>query len=415
MAIVDDTASTLVDLQRDAAAPNIVKFQLNAAQVFIVNQNWDGLEAYLAEFFAEIQGKKFFFHPGLFCSLYQAQISDLIGKKLFVEARAVFDEKVEPLLDQVKDDLYKPFDLEDRVGMLRHYVNICLPPPADEVEDMHVVLSDYMMLYFPTSLLGEVNRTNSISDFVMTFNDEKGKHHRCLACQWVMPVSATSMSIVHHIKHSKQVNQCRRVTKWMLGYLAYVNGEKEVDIQGMTASSMTQSRKRKALSPPLTPPILDQQSVVIPVELALQIYSDLCTNNLLALSALKNDNTLWAAEAKEILLRQEKVISELKGLFVSSMQKHAPLGSTLAFMKIRTLCDLSDDLFTLLKNLPNVSELLLKQDNKVNELRRCFMVAAAERLPPTAPADKGRAGAGSTSPSTSSESISSKLRPLGPV
>ncbi|KAF8755330.1 hypothetical protein HU200_011354 [Digitaria exilis] len=46
----------------------------------------------------------------------------------------------------------KPFDLEVRVQMLQNCVNDCsLPPSADEVEDMNVVLSDYLMLYFPTS------------------------------------------------------------------------------------------------------------------------------------------------------------------------------------------------------------------------------------------------------------------------
>ena len=86
------------------------------------------------------------------------------------------------------------------------------------------------------------------------------------------------------------------------------------------------------------------------------------------------------------------------------MDQHVPLVSPVAFMKIKTLGNLSDDLLPLLKRLPNVSQLLLDQDKKVTELRRCFMAAAAAGcLPPTAPADL-------TSPSTnSSESVSSNL------
>ena len=87
------------------------------------------------------------------------------------------------------------------------------------------------------------------------------------------------------------------------------------------------------------------------------------------------------------------------------MDQHVPLVSPVAFMKIKTLGNLSDDLLPLLKSLPNVSQLLLDQDKKVTELRRCFMAAAAAAgcLPPTVPADL-------TSPSTnSSESVSSNL------
>ncbi|CAO1942699.1 unnamed protein product [Urochloa humidicola] len=409
MAIDDDTraevlneygaanASTGVNLQSAAAALNIV-----AAQLFVVNQNWDGLEAYLAQFLTEVQGDKFYSHPGIFCSIYQAQISYLIDKEQFVEARAVFDNKVKPLLDQEKNDAYKPFDLEARVEMLQNCVDNCLPLPADEIEDMDVVLSDYFMLYFPTSLQRKANRTNSISDFVMTFNDENGKRHRCLACQWVMPASATSQSVVHHIKHLEQVDHCRRATKWMLEHLTYVMGQNEIGMQDMNAASLgNQSRKRKA--PPLTVSDPDQQSVVIPAEQVFEIWIDLCVANMKALFALKKPQSSAAAKAKEILIRQDELITELKRLFFSYMDEHVPLGSPLAFMKIKTLLNLADDLFPLLMNLPDVSELLLDQDKKVTELRRCFMVAASVSLPQTAPVDV-------ITPSTdSSESISSKL------
>ncbi|CAL4953165.1 unnamed protein product [Urochloa decumbens] len=395
-------ASAGVNLQSPAAALNIVA----AAEVFVAKQNWNELETYLAEFLIKVQGGKFYSHPSLFCSLYQAQISYLIGKQQFTEARAVFDGKVKPLLDKGKDDMYKPFDLEARVVTLHNWLNNCLPLPADEVEDMNVVLSDYLMLYFPTSLQTGANRTNSISDFLVTFNSEKGKQHRCLACQWVMPASDTSRAIEYHIKHTKQVNCCRRVTKWMLEYLASIMSEKEIGIQYMSAaSSGTQSRKRKApSSPPATASDLDQQ-FFIPVEHAFGIWIDLNSSNMLALYTLKYGKSQSTAEAKahEILYRQEKVITELKRLFMSCMDKKIPLGSSIAFMKIKTLLSLSDDLFPLLKNLPDVSEILLDQDKKITELRRCFMVATAQRLPPTAPVDD-------MSPSTdSSESVSSNL------
>ncbi|CAO1942700.1 unnamed protein product [Urochloa humidicola] len=380
---------------------------VTAAEMFIAKQNWDELETHLAEFLTKVQGDKFYPHPGLFCSLYQAQISYLMGKFRFNEARAVFNGKVKPLLDKGKDDMYKPFDLELRVGMLGDWLNNCLPLPADEHEDMNVVLSDYLTLYFPTSLQPGVKRTNSVSDFLMTFNDEKGKQHRCLACQWVMPASGTSRSTVYHIKHTNQVTPCRRVTKWMLQYIASVTSEKEIGIQDMTAASLgTQSRKRKApSSPPLTASDLDQQ-FSFPVEDAFRIWIDLNASNMLALYTLKHSKSqsTAAAKAREILFRQEKVITELKRLFMSCMDKNIPMGSSRAFMKIKTLLSLSDDLFALLKSLPDdISKILLDQDKKITELRRCFMVAIAERLPPSAPVDD-------MSPSTdSSESVTSKL------
>jgi hypothetical protein len=40
-----------------------------------------------------------------------------------VEARTVFDDKVKPLLDHDKDDIYKPSDLEARVEMLQNCVD----------------------------------------------------------------------------------------------------------------------------------------------------------------------------------------------------------------------------------------------------------------------------------------------------
>jgi len=97
-------------------------FQVTAAEAFLVNQNWDGLETYLTEFLTEVQGNKFYLHPGLFCSLYQAQISHLIEENKFVEAQDVFRNKVRPLVDH-RDDLYAPHDLEFRVDILRDCVN----------------------------------------------------------------------------------------------------------------------------------------------------------------------------------------------------------------------------------------------------------------------------------------------------
>ena len=163
------------------------------------------------------------------------------------------------------------------------------------------------------------NRTNSISDFVVTFSDEKGKQHRCLACQQIMP--APARSIVSHIERSQEDNYweynfCHRVTRWMIQHLAYVKGEKETDIQDLSAaSSGTQSRKRKApplLLPP-TVPDLDQQSVVIPVGLSFQIWTVLSATSLKAIWALLNDKSQSAAvsKAKERAFRQEGLITEL--------------------------------------------------------------------------------------------------------
>jgi hypothetical protein len=89
---------------------------MTAAQEFVANQNWGGLETYLSEFLTEVQGDKFHPHPGLFCSLHQAQISSLI-----VEAEAVFEEKVRPLNAHM-EALYAPFDLELRVDVLWDWV-----------------------------------------------------------------------------------------------------------------------------------------------------------------------------------------------------------------------------------------------------------------------------------------------------
>lgn len=155
-----------------------------------------------------------------------------------------------------------------------------------------VIVALYSFLYM-------ANRTNSISDFVVTFNDEKGKQHRCLARQQVMPAPAMS-SVVSHIERSQEdsyweYNFCHRVTLSMIQHLAYAKGEKETDIQDLSAaSSGTQSRKRKA---PAVPD-LDQQSVVIPVGLAFRIWSDLSASSLKAIWALRNDKSQSAAVSK---------------------------------------------------------------------------------------------------------------------
>lgn len=66
---------------------------------------------FLSKLLTKVQGNKFYPHPGLFCSLYQAHISSLIDEKQFEDAEAVFDDKVIDLLDH-KNVLYAPFDLE---------------------------------------------------------------------------------------------------------------------------------------------------------------------------------------------------------------------------------------------------------------------------------------------------------------
>lgn len=99
-----------------------VMFQVTAAEGFLVNQNWEGLETYyLTEFLTKVQGDKFYHHPGLFCSLYQAQISHLIEERQFVKAHVVFRDKVGPLVDHW-EDLYAPHDLEFRVDILQDCV-----------------------------------------------------------------------------------------------------------------------------------------------------------------------------------------------------------------------------------------------------------------------------------------------------
>jgi hypothetical protein len=52
-----------------------------ASQLFVVNQKWDELETYLAEFLTKFQCEKFYPHPGIFCCLYQAQISAISLRK----------------------------------------------------------------------------------------------------------------------------------------------------------------------------------------------------------------------------------------------------------------------------------------------------------------------------------------------
>ncbi|CAL5034460.1 unnamed protein product [Urochloa decumbens] len=109
-------------LQNAASAVNTVKFEMTAAQEFVAKQNWPvGLEGYLSEFLTKVQGDKFYHHPGLFRSLYQAHISSLIGAKQFDEAQDLFDDKVSPLVAH-REDLYAPLDLEYRVQVLEDCV-----------------------------------------------------------------------------------------------------------------------------------------------------------------------------------------------------------------------------------------------------------------------------------------------------
>ncbi|CAL5091902.1 unnamed protein product [Urochloa decumbens] len=389
MAIGDGAVAEIINLQNAAAALNPVKFEMAAAQEFVAKQNWVGLETYLSEFLTKVQGDKFYHHPGLFRSLYQAQISSLIVAKQFDEARDVLRNKVSPLVAH-REDLYAPLDLEYRVQVLEACVWKCLPPSARDVEDMNVVLSDYMMLYFPTSLQNdEVKRTNSISDFLVTLNDGKGIRHRCLACHQVMPAPVTSSSIVSHIKDIEEDDSCPKVTEWMREYLAHhVRIEKETDSTASSSWTYCMSRKRKApLSPPPTAPNLKQQSDVIRLGLVIPIYGELTIVNMKALKALYDpDKSQYAGkpEAREIQNRQEKLISELRKELILI---DTPDSSS-AYMSIKALRNLSDDLLPLIKYMPaDVSELLLEQDKKITELRRSFMLAAAGRHPPTAPDD----------------------------
>jgi hypothetical protein len=199
----------------------------------------------------KVQGNTSFYqHPGILCSIYQAQIAHLIKVESFKEAENVFNDKVKPLLNQNTDELFRPADLEDRVKMVQNCVNNRKPPAADQDENFFGVLCDYLLLYFPSCMPGDRERKGSVSDFMVAFDDFLLiRRLRCLACQWVIPASTTARKITKHFRGSdKHVECCFRVTKWMIQYLDSPKREPSAEIQGDVVVK-PQPKKRKALCP----------------------------------------------------------------------------------------------------------------------------------------------------------------------
>ena len=98
-----------------------VKFDLEIVENLIFCHEWEKLEYYLFKFLSNAHGKIVRSHSGLFCSVYEACISDLIKKRKVKEAVHIFKDKVEPL-SYDGDSLYRPIDLEVRVERLKQII-----------------------------------------------------------------------------------------------------------------------------------------------------------------------------------------------------------------------------------------------------------------------------------------------------
>ena len=120
-----------------------MKFDVQIFEELVLGQKWEGIEDYMLEFLVNVQGGNVHSHPGLFYSLHEARISDLIGKDEFEQAKQIFRDKVEPLSCD-EDCLYRPIDLELRVDKLKVIVNNGIIPPDFVKEDVRGAVLDYL-------------------------------------------------------------------------------------------------------------------------------------------------------------------------------------------------------------------------------------------------------------------------------
>lgn len=161
---IEDAANTITPTLKSA------KFDVDAAEGLVQNHDYKGLDKFVVEFLTKVQGNSFYPHPGILCSIYQAEIAHFIRVERFVEAKKVFNDKAKPLLNRDgTDELFRPADLEDRVKMVQDCVNNRKPPVADQDENVFGVLCDYLLLYFPSCMSGDRERKGSVSDFSAGF------------------------------------------------------------------------------------------------------------------------------------------------------------------------------------------------------------------------------------------------------
>nr|TKW18340.1 hypothetical protein SEVIR_5G424900v2 [Setaria viridis] len=136
-----------------------------------------------------------------------------------------------------------------------------------------------------------------------------------------------------------------------------------MDPEVEAATGMAVMRKRKAAD---VEELKFDESNAVPVDSA-SIYSKLFAANTRAMFHLKKASIIAAAEAMEVVTKQESLIIELKDLIVNP-----DIFGSMAFSKAKELADLSDDLQPFLKHLPDVSVYLKKQAVLIHALKLHF-------------------------------------------
>jgi hypothetical protein len=163
----------------------------------------------------------------------------------------------------------------------------------------------------------------------------------------------------------------------MLAYLDYLQSKAGTEIQRnpVVKSSL---KKRKSPSP------LCGQVVQITVTAALLLKCDVVFRAIflaaLGIAADKELDMAVVTKGKDILVRQQKLISDLMNLFFHSLNEEDPLDASMAFQKVRDLSDLSDDLVRLSVHLPSSSGVLTDVYVKVADLKTSLVHAEVTDL-----------------------------------
>ncbi|CAN6210635.1 unnamed protein product [Urochloa humidicola] len=112
----------------------------------------------------------------------------------------------------------------------------------------------------------------------------------------------------------------------------------------------------------------------------LGILNRIQRTNTSLLTHLSRLETPAGVRAKEVALGQAKLITELRDTFLNAISKGALIQDGCAvFLKASDLFRTQGDFLLSLTGLPGVlGGLVLKQDDLISDLRRCYLVAAAD-------------------------------------
>ncbi|KAG2613050.1 hypothetical protein PVAP13_4KG372900 [Panicum virgatum] len=330
-----------------------VKFDLEIVENLIFCHEWEKLEYYLFKFLSNAHGKIVRSHPGLFCSVYEACISDLIKKRKVKEEVHIFKDKVEPL-SYDGDSLYRPIDLEVRVERLKQIIKNSILPPDFVEEDNKMVVVNYIQLYFPESL----SQTNliifpkgSVKCFLRHFMTQKGVEE--LDMKEIVPAYVTDSS--------KSLQTPESSSSSNSSFLSTASPSKKMAPFRYDAVSVPQS------------------SVFVDPSSGLDILNKIQSGNISLVTSVSRWTTPIGIKVKELCLSQVKPITVLIDIFLDAISKGALMDGYMVLKKADALRFTPRDFYPLLQYAPDrVFELVLEQDRLIYDLRyTCLAVAAA--------------------------------------